>query len=315
MLDPRKKKFPPLVGGELTTTDQMPTVEPQARPLLPPATAQPNLQDEEQVQQAMGANDATPSFSPVESVDPSPYDVAKSDYETAVATPAEKQPLWKQALFLGLQGLREIGSGQMQDYQLLGNAQKDYKVEQAAKKWVPLEQQRKRDEEGQQRQANIDYTRTRPLIQQQNADTARLRQEATAEYQSNMAALGKSKADEIAAYREQIIDLQERRVGQNDARIKLLEKRIEDTRQNNIRLDEDRDAKRNLDERKLGNTISNQQATRNHQVAMKAEAVKIGAEKARQKASQGFINAYKKRNNGASPDKTFIDKYLTDQGL
>jgi len=51
---------------------------------------------------------------------------------------------------------------------------------------------------------------------------------AVGEYQTNLINLGKEKADNIKAYRDQIIDLKTRGADQNDARIKILQKRIDE---------------------------------------------------------------------------------------
>jgi hypothetical protein len=77
---------------------------------------------------------------------PSPYDAAKKDYESAVAAPAEKQPLWKQVLFVALQGVKQAATGDFsQPIQFLGNAKRDYKIQQAGARYGPLRKQKEAD--------------------------------------------------------------------------------------------------------------------------------------------------------------------------
>jgi hypothetical protein len=114
------------------------------------------------------------------------YGNARGAYETAVATPAEKQPLWKQALFMGLQAVRQIATEKPEEYQLLGNAQKNYKVQQAAGRYLPLEHQRQQDQKYKMGEANLDIARQKPAIAQQAVD-AKTQNAVTAQRRAEIA--------------------------------------------------------------------------------------------------------------------------------
>jgi hypothetical protein len=287
---PKKKKIGQFVPpDEVTTTSQMPSVEPQPRPLEPTLEA--------------------PTVPQVSY--PSEFDNAEADLKQAVATPAEKQPLWKQALYMGLQAVRNIATGDTKsDYTLLGNDKKEYQVQQARKRFEPLDQRRRADQEYKYKNAQIDYAQQRPLIQQQNADTALLRAEVDAEYKANMAALGWEKAEQIAGYREQIIALKERGASQNDARIKILEKRIDATIADNKVRAEDRDLDRasreNIAKMKEKGATTRQNTKLNHAEAAAADAAKRGKDKAIADATKTLL---KKKPDASDEDiANFLDK-------
>jgi len=91
-------------------------------------------------------------------------------------------------------------------------------------------------------QANIDYTNARPQILQQTADQGDRRLDLTAdknaadaEYKKNLISLGKTKADNIKSYRDQIIDLKQQGANQNDDRIRILQQKAdEEVRHNQV---------------------------------------------------------------------------------
>lgn len=93
--------------------------------------------------------------------------------------------------------------------------------------------------EGQQRQN--DWLAVRPQIEQQKADTQVFRAEVDREHKQNQIALGTKKADEIRVYHEAIVNARERGLDQNDSRIKLLEKQIEETKRRNTEAEKDKD--------------------------------------------------------------------------
>jgi hypothetical protein len=290
---PKKKKIGQFVPpDEVTTTSQMPSVEPQPRPLEPTLEA--------------------PTVPQVSY--PSEFDNAEADLKQAVATPAEKQPLWKQALYMGLQAVRNIATGDTKsDYTLLGNDKKEYQVQQARKRFEPLDQRRRADQEYKYKNAQIDYAQQRPLIQQQNADTALLRAEVDAEYKANMAALGWEKAEQIAGYREQIIALKERGASQNDARIKILEKRIEETSRHNRAVEKQQSVNEAGRNSRAAQTQSGASARQNqrlsHSDAARADAAKRGNDKAITSAKAALL----KKNPNASPED--IAAFLNKLGL
>lgn len=97
----------------------------------------------------------------------SPIDKARQDYETAVQTPAQKQSPAKQALFLALQAIGNIATGQHQPIQLLGNAKKQYAVNQAKGVLEPLQQQDALQQQRELRQEQILATRQKPILERE----------------------------------------------------------------------------------------------------------------------------------------------------
>lgn len=82
-----------------------------------------------------------------------PISQQKAIVQDAIAAPAEKQPAWKQALWWGLQGVREAvqpGSGNLQ---YLGQAQKEERIRRENANLQPLLQQQAQDLEMRKMQA------------------------------------------------------------------------------------------------------------------------------------------------------------------
>jgi hypothetical protein len=165
-----------------TPIANLPSIQPMGQPADP--NTRPRVAPNQPINEDLGGVEAVDAPSGLMGDDP--YRKAKTDYENAVATPAEKQPLWKQALFMGLQALRQIGTGQTEDYQLLGNAQKNYKVQQAAGRYLPLEHQRQQDQKYKMGEANLDIARQKPAIAQQAVD-AKTQNAVTAQRRAEIA--------------------------------------------------------------------------------------------------------------------------------
>ena len=100
--------------------------------------------------------------------------------------------------------------------------------------------QEKYQQEQKQRDLQNQYLAVKPDIAQQNADTSQIRANtaadaaaAMAEYRSNLITLGKQKADDIKAYRDQILQLKQQGIDQNDTRIQMLQQKIDETVRHN----------------------------------------------------------------------------------
>jgi hypothetical protein len=126
---------------------------------------------------------------------------------------------------------------------------------------------------------------------QQRIDVQKMRAEADAEYKEAVVALGQQKADELAGYRSRIIDLKQRGVEQNDARIKILEKNIDD-------LIRHRKVTEGQGQQRLDNTKTNQSAI--------GSRVQQKLASADQKTKEGYVNKaldrWMQNNKSASPD-------------
>jgi hypothetical protein len=91
--------------------------------------------------------EAAPSFQQPQSA----YDQKRAAYEQALADPAHKQSPWAQGAFLALQGLGKVADsmqGVKNDapIQLLGNAKKALRVQNALGEYAPLEAMRQQDQ-------------------------------------------------------------------------------------------------------------------------------------------------------------------------
>ena len=175
------------------------------------------------------------------------YDVNKllqqklREYSQLAASPAKKQNLWAQAAFVGLQALQHgLDPRNTAPIELLGNAKKARQLSDMREAIAPLIQQQQIQQQTQQAQDNSTYKKAQinALTQKPNIDRARIdaqrqRDQATAEYHNNLVTLGKQKADDIKAYRDDIIDLKQQGVDQNDTRIQQAQQRIDELIRNN----------------------------------------------------------------------------------
>lgn len=175
------------------------------------------------------------------------FDVGKllqqrlNQYSQLAGQPAQKQSIWKQAAFLGLQALQHAVDPQNSTpFQLLGNAKKAKQLNDLRDSIAPLLQQQQIQQQMQAARDRSAYQKaqTSVLVQKPDIDRAKIdaqrqRDQATAEYHNNLVTLGKEKADNIKAYRDDIIDLKQQGVDQNDTRIQQAQQRIDELIRNN----------------------------------------------------------------------------------
>lgn len=129
---------------------------------------------------------ANAGTSPMFESQPSVLEQKRAQLAEMMAKPAEKQNPWLQAAFMGLQALGNITSGQNRPIEWLGNAKKQFQVDQVARDLAPLEameQTRIRNEAQEAQTADI---RNRPEM---------LRRQM--EQQTNMALLGQVGRSEL----------------------------------------------------------------------------------------------------------------------
>jgi hypothetical protein len=164
---------------------------------------------------------------------PSPYDAAKKDYESAVAAPAEKQPLWKQVLFVALQGVKQAATGDFsQPIQFLGNAKRDYKIQQAGARYGPLRKQKEAEMADQYRSAQ---TANIYADNQRQTDEVQRKKDKDKAQQTYWNGLLKDKAtgrelsqfqyEDLKNYRAWLMERGDR---MDAARIKQIEERLKD---------------------------------------------------------------------------------------
>jgi hypothetical protein len=274
--DKLKRMFSAPTGGdEISTTNQIPSVEPQARPLIPmiaPEVRTPVQDTQSQIDEIYSKD----------------YSIKKDDQGNVIHRGKDRDKKWS----LGdkiLSGFMGAFNG---DGIIPAATDRNYMERQADKRelgqLVPqVKQQQQAEDFGRDqkyKQSQIEINEIKPEIMQKGADTARLRAEADAEYKSAMAELGAQKARDIREYREAIIKLREQGVEQGDARIRLLEKRIEETIRHNKVSEEDNDL--------------------NRQSREKVASMKESGATARKGMSVGTISADKARAVLASIDKT-----------
>ena len=107
--------------------------------------------------------------------------------------------------------------------------------------------QEKMAQEAQQRDLQNQYLAVKPEVALQTADQkdqqiaqgsrrldiAAEKNAADAEYKHNLLILGKTKADQINQYRQQILQLKQQGADQNDQRIKILQQRADEAARHN----------------------------------------------------------------------------------
>lgn len=270
--DPKKPRLP--VHPLEKNPDVLPSVEPQARPL--------QLQ-QQPIQQPV---EAAPQTAPQGLVEQDPYESAKKDYETAVAAKAEKQPLWKQVLFMGLQAVQQIATERPQPYQLLGNAKKNYAVQQAAGRYIPLEQRRQDDQKYRKGQADIAVAEQRPAIAQQTAD-ARTVGAITSARRAEIAAQTQNwrEGDRVKYWEWEGVK-QKAREERDDRTYEIAIRRQDEIERRNKATEEDADLNRQSREKIAGS----QEAGRNSRAGAVTERAKAKLSQMDTKAKSDAIN-------------------------
>lgn len=153
---PPKKKYPVEAESQpLGTQITYRPFEPQPTPPVDPSI---DTNDDQRMLKQHNPNlpqpldkQYQPGYDPAKDA----YSNASEEYNAAAAAPIEKQPLWKQGLYMILQATKNIALGKDDPIQFLGNAKHDYAVGQAARKLGPLQQQKKFAMDRQLEQAQI----------------------------------------------------------------------------------------------------------------------------------------------------------------
>lgn len=205
---PPKKKYP--IEAESQPLGTQITYRPFENAPAPPVDPSIDTNDDQRMLKQHNPNlpqpldkQYQPGYDPAKPA----YENASDEYNAAAAAPIEKQPLWKQALFVGLQAVKNVAMNQDQPIQLLGNARHDYKVGQAGRKLEPLQKQRKFEMDRQLEQARINdipydnETKRIELESRRQDAVGRLQDRALSELRRSKKFDSKNPADRQAAER------------------------------------------------------------------------------------------------------------------
>jgi hypothetical protein len=239
---------------------------------------------------------------------PSPYDAAKKDYESAVAAPAEKQPLWKQVLFVALQGVKQAATGDFsQPIQFLGNAKRDYKIQQAGARYGPLEQQRQNQQKYEVGQANLEVARQKPAIAQQRADATTIGAITSARRAEIAAQTQKWKETDRVKYWEWEGIKHQAKVDRDDKTYELAIRKQDEIERRNKVAEEDTDLNRTSREKIAGTQEAGRNARAGATESGKAERAKarLAQMSATQKAAaiNGAVQKWISQNKGATAEQ------------
>lgn len=244
----------------------------------------------------------TPKFDPYAK---SPeYSESERAYEDAVSMPAQKQPLWKQVLFVGLQGLRQAATGDFsQPIELLGNAKKAENIRQAGQRYLPL--RKKRDDEiaegyRQKQIENIDFdnaTARAESARKSQADANRSKYyDGILRDRARGRELTATQIEDLRGYREWLMQNGDKNT---EAKIRQIDERLKD-----YDLDREEKVRHNKVTEGQGQArVDNQRAAEGGRAERAQQRLAGMSERQRTSAIEGAVQKWITQNKGATPEQ------------
>jgi len=163
----------------------------------------------------------------------------------------------------------------------------------------------------------------RPVLDKQKANAATLRADSDKTYKENQITLGTKKANELKIYQDAIVDLREKGAAQNDKRITLLEKNLDERKRSNQETEKDKDLDREA-RIKVATIMSDTQikttgmrvqstegiaaANRDARASLQKYAQEHGREQTVTKAVASWVTSQQKAN-GRAPTTAEVQQY------
>jgi hypothetical protein len=307
--DRLKRMFSAPTGGDaITTTNQMPSAEPQARPLIPmiaPEVRTPVQETQSRIDEIYGKD----------------YSIKKDDEGNVIHRGKDRDKKWS----LGdkiLSGFMGAFNG---DGIIPAATDRNYMERQADKRelgqLVPqVKQQQQAEDFGRDqkyKQTQIEINQIKPEVMLKDAETKAERVRVTAKYNDLRAKLGQQKADDWKWAQEALIEHRKGTLVLRQEQVDLLERRIQEIERHNKVTEEDTDLNRESREK----VAANRDAAGITKAQMKESGV---AERAKQKLSQmdaaakqkaidGAVQRWMQQNKGATADQIAnVRKQLQD---